>query len=52
MVSDLFGEEAYFADSEAFWQQQNEAVVAMMAEYKAAGWSAVIVMDIGAYFAS
>ncbi len=51
VVSDLFGKDAYFADSVAFWTHQNEAIVAMMAEYKDAGWSEVVVMDIGAYFA-
>lgn len=52
VVSDLFGEEAYFADSLAFWAKQNEAIAEMMATYTDKGWSEVIVMDIGAYFST
>ncbi|MEM7720739.1 MAG: ParB N-terminal domain-containing protein [Pseudomonadota bacterium] len=52
IVSDLFGEEAYFADSLAFWKKQNESIVEMMADYQEAGWAEVTVMDIGAYFAT
>ncbi|MEM9046792.1 MAG: ParB/RepB/Spo0J family partition protein [Pseudomonadota bacterium] len=52
VVSDLFGEEAYFADSLAFWKHQNEVIARMMADYQGAGWAEVIVMDIGAYFAT
>ena len=39
IVSDLFGEERYFADSTLFWRHQNEAVAARKAAYAEAGWS-------------
>lgn len=51
-VSDLFGEDAYFADAEAFWLQQSEAISQACADLKAQGWADVVVMDQGAYFAT
>ncbi|MEP5730005.1 MAG: ParB/RepB/Spo0J family partition protein [Sulfitobacter sp.] len=52
VVSDLFGEDAYFADSEAFWVLQNAEIAETVAAYKADGWSDVIVTDLGGYFAA
>jgi ParB family chromosome partitioning protein len=50
IVSDLFGEERYFADATQFWQKQNEAVAARKATYAEAGWSDVIVIEPGQHF--
>ncbi len=50
IVSDLFGEERYFADANLFWQKQNEAVVARKAAFVEAGWSDVVVLETGAHF--
>lgn len=50
IVSDLFGEERYFADASLFWQKQNEAVTARKAAFAEAGWSEVVVLETGAYF--
>ncbi|MEP5730850.1 MAG: ParB/RepB/Spo0J family partition protein [Sulfitobacter sp.] len=52
VVSDLFGEDAYFADSEAFWVLQNAEVANTVEAYKVDGWSEVVVTDVGAYFAA
>ncbi len=52
VVSDLFGEDSYFADCEAFWALQNTAIAEAVEAFKAKGWADVIVMDQGAYFAN
>jgi len=50
IVSDLFGEERYFADANLFWKKQNEAVAARKAAYADAGWSDVVVLEPGQHF--
>jgi len=50
IVADLFGEEAFFADANLFWQKQNAAIAARKAAYAEAGWSEVVVLEPGAYF--
>lgn len=52
VIADLFGEESYFAESEAFWACQNAALAERMAALLDAGWADVIALDVGAYFAS
>jgi ParB family chromosome partitioning protein len=52
IVSDLFGEDRYFADAEAFWQLQSKAVAEKQAAYLEKGWSDVVVLDTGRYFAT
>lgn len=52
IISDLFGDERYFDDIEAFWALQNTAIADAQATYLADGWSEVIVLDIGEYFPS
>ena len=32
IVSDLFDEDRYFADSDLFWKQENEAIAAILEE--------------------
>jgi ParB family transcriptional regulator, chromosome partitioning protein len=44
IASDLFGEERYFTDPDAFWRLQNEAIAAAREALLAAGWSAVHVV--------
>ncbi|MEM9146198.1 MAG: ParB/RepB/Spo0J family partition protein [Pseudomonadota bacterium] len=51
-TGDLFGEDEYFADSEAFWPLQSAAVAEARDAYLAKGWSEVIVLDIGEHFPS
>jgi ParB family chromosome partitioning protein len=43
-VADLFGEERYFADADAFWAAQNAAIEARRAAYLDEGWSDVVVV--------
>lgn len=50
LVSDLFGEDSYFASADAFWTAQNAAVEAKVEAYRQAGWSDVIVLEPGSYF--
>lgn len=50
IVSDLFGEERYFADSASFWTAQSAAVEAKAESYREAGWSEVIVLPTGEPF--
>jgi ParB family chromosome partitioning protein len=50
IVSDLFGEERYFADSEAFWTLQNVAIAERRIAYVEAEWSDVVILDIGDHF--
>ena len=51
-VSDLFGEDSYFDDAEKFWTLQNKAVAESKERYLAEGWEDVVLLDIGAYWAS
>ncbi len=41
IVADLFGEDRYFSDADAFWTAQNEPVNARRDDYLDAGWSDV-----------
>nr|WP_315380752.1 ParB N-terminal domain-containing protein [uncultured Sphingomonas sp.] len=44
IVADLFGEDRYFADPDAFWAAQNAAIAARRAAYLEQGWSDVVVV--------
>ena len=52
ITADLFGEDSYFADTELFWQKQNEAIAARRDGLLAAGWSDVIILEPGEHFRS
>ena len=52
IVTDLFGDTGYFADSDAFWTAQHAAIDARKAAYIEAGWSGVEVVPPGQYFSS
>lgn len=52
IVSDLFGEDSYFADADLFWQKQNEAIAAKRDALIEAGWTGVIVLEPGHRFQS
>ena len=41
---DLFGEHAYFADADQFWQHQTQAIEALRVRMAAAGWTEVKVI--------
>jgi len=50
IVSDLFGEERYFADLAAFWTAQNEAIQQRVTAYQQAGWNEVVLLEQGEAF--
>ncbi|HEY0594625.1 ParB/RepB/Spo0J family partition protein [Sphingopyxis sp.] len=52
IVPDLFGEDSYFADADAFWTAQMAEVEKQAAFYRETGWCDVVVMERGAYFNS
>jgi ParB family chromosome partitioning protein len=52
IVSDLFGEERYFADSASFWTAQTVAVEGKAVSYREAGWSDAVVLPTGEPFHS
>ena len=45
IVSDLFGEESYFANPDTFWPLQLEAIAKLKASFEANGWTRVEVME-------
>jgi ParB family chromosome partitioning protein len=51
-VADLFGEDSYFADADAFWTAQNAAIEARRAAYLDAGWTEVVVIPPTAHFST
>ena len=50
IVTDLFEETGYFGDPEQFWTLQNETIAARRDALLEAGWSEVVVLDIGQCF--
>src|SRR3546814_14668451 len=52
VVSDLFGKEQYFADSDAFWAAQNVVIEARCEDYLDAGWPDVVIVPRGDYFSA
>jgi len=47
IVADLFGEERYFADPDAFWRLQNAAIAETRDRLLASGWAQVHVVEPG-----
>ena len=45
IVSDLFGEESYFANPDTFWPLQLEAIAKLKASFETHGWPRVEVME-------
>jgi ParB family chromosome partitioning protein len=52
IVSDLFGDERYFADPKLFWEHQSRAIAEMIEDYREDGWSDVVLLDVGERWAS
>ena len=50
IVADLFGEDRFFADADAFWTAQEAAIEARKEDYLDAGWSDVVIVPPGEYF--
>lgn len=52
VVTDLFGEDAYFADPQAFWSLQMAAVEQAAQVYRGKDWTDVVTLDKGEYWSS
>ena len=52
IISDLFGEDSYFADADAFWTAQMAEVEKQANFYRDGGWADVVTMGRGTYFKS
>jgi len=52
VVSDLFGEERFFADAASFWAAQTPAIEAKAESYREAGWPEVVILPTGEAFHS
>ena len=50
LIADLFGEDRYFADADAFWVAQDAAIEERRQAYLDEGWSDVMVVPAGEYF--
>lgn len=50
IVTDLFGEESYFGDTQAFWTLQNAAIETRKVGYLEQGWKHVEVLPVGHHF--
>ncbi|AMK19619.1 MULTISPECIES: ParB/RepB/Spo0J family partition protein [Sphingobium] len=51
-IADLFGDDRYFADADAFWTAQNAAIEARHTAYIEEGWSDVVVVPPSEHFHS
>jgi ParB family chromosome partitioning protein len=51
-IADLFGEDRYFADADAFWEAQNAAIAERSEAYRAAGWNEVVIVPPSDYFSA
>jgi ParB family chromosome partitioning protein len=52
VIADLFGEDRYFADSDAFWTAQNAAIEQRRAGYIDAGWPDVVIVPPRDHFSA
>ncbi|MBB4837027.1 ParB family chromosome partitioning protein [Sphingomonas kyeonggiensis] len=52
LVADLFGDDRYFADADAFWTAQNAAIEERREAYLEAGWSDVVIVPASERFDS
>lgn len=51
-IADLFGEDRYFTDHDAFWAAQNAAIEARRADYIESGWSDAVIVPPAEHFHS
>ncbi|MGH6653096.1 MAG: ParB/RepB/Spo0J family partition protein [Sphingopyxis sp.] len=52
VIADLFGEDRYFADAEAFWKAQDDMIAERRDAYLDEGWSDVVIVPRGQYFST
>lgn len=50
LITDLFGDNAIFADADHFWTRQNEAIAALADGYRTSGWRDVVILERGKHF--
>jgi ParB family chromosome partitioning protein len=50
IVTDLFGEDGFFKDKDAFWELQDQAIAARRDAYLDANWAEVVILERGARF--
>lgn len=51
-IADLFGDDRYFADADAFWTAQNAAIETRRADYLDAGWPDAVIVPPSEHFHS
>jgi ParB family transcriptional regulator, chromosome partitioning protein len=51
-IADLFGDDRYFADADAFWTVQNEAIETRRAAYLDEGWSDAVIVPPSEHFST
>ncbi|KFL44999.1 ParB-like protein [Sphingobium sp. ba1] len=49
-IADLFGDDRYFADTDAFWDAQNAAIEARREDYLDEGWNDVVILSPNDHF--
>lgn len=52
IITDLFGDTAYFQDPDLFWTHQNKAIADAVSEWKVEGWNEIVLMERGERFCS
>lgn len=51
-IADLFGDDCYFADGDAFWNAQNAAIEARRETYLDEGWADVVIVPPSDHFST
>jgi ParB family chromosome partitioning protein len=51
-IADLFGDDCYFADGDAFWNAQNAAIEARRETYLDEGWADVVIVPPSEHFST
>ena len=52
VIADLFGDDRYFADADAFWKAQDDMIAERRDAYLDEGWSDVVIVPRGQYFST
>ncbi len=52
IIADLFGEDRYFADADAFWKAQDAVIEERRDTYLDEGWGDVVIVPRGQYFST
>src|SRR3546814_3513205 len=52
VIADLFGEDRYFADADAFWRAQDAVIEDRRDAYLDDGWGDVVIVPRGQYFST